>query len=172
MHVMDGRPKASHLSFVAALAAAACGVGCDRDRDEFSPRITVTGQRLTPTRGKVMVSAGYMVLHNAGPGADRLVAASSPKASAVEIHASVMDGDVARMRYIETLELPPGVDVTFKPGGYHLMVYDPAERLSVGQRFPVTLVFASAGRLQLDFPVQDPPPDTPPMAGVPSRRQH
>ena len=49
---------------------------------------------------------------------------------------------MARMRPVETLELPPGARVSLAPGGLHLMLFDPVAPLAAGQH--ATL------RLQLD----------------------
>ena len=88
----------------------------------------------------------------------RLVAASSPVAGITEVHEMKMEGDVMRMRAIEALDLPQGVAVDLKPGGYHLMLQQLKAPLVKDSQVPVTLVFKDAkgaiSRLSLQLPVR------------------
>jgi copper(I)-binding protein len=68
-----------------------------------------------------------------------LVAAESPAAGAVEIHAMRMEGNVMRMRAIGSLELPAGQTVELKPGGYHAMLLDLKAPLKKGDVVPLRL---------------------------------
>lgn len=74
------------------------------------------------------------------PGGGRLVAASSPLATSVEIHEMAMDGNVMRMREVPALDLPAGQVVELKPGGYHLMLLGLKQPLKAGATVPATLV--------------------------------
>lgn len=75
----------------------------------------------------------------------RLIAAASPAAKLVEIHEMSMGADnVMRMRAIESLELPAGSAVEFKPGGYHIMLMDLVAQMKEGERVPLTLTVESA----------------------------
>src|SRR5215213_6325682 len=54
--------------------------------------------------------------------ADELTGISSDVAEAVEIHESMTSGDVMEMHPMESVPLPAGKTVTFKPGGLHIML--------------------------------------------------
>ncbi len=88
----------------------------------------------------------------------QLVGVETPAAGAGEIHEMKMDGDVMRMRAIESLALPEGQTVELKPGGYHLMFQQLKAPLNDGVDVPVTLVFKDGkgemSRLHLQVPVQ------------------
>ncbi len=57
-------------------------------------------------------SAAYMVISNSGKEADRLVSAKADVSKAVEIHETVMDGDVMRMQAVQGgIEVPAGGQV-------------------------------------------------------------
>ena len=87
---------------------------------------------------------------------DRLVAAESDAAQKVEIHEMKMDGSVMRMRELEKgLEIPPGGSVMLKPGGYHIMFMELKAPFAKGAKVPVTLVFEKAGKVDVQFAVQD-----------------
>jgi periplasmic copper chaperone A len=100
------------------------------------------------------VSAGYLRIRNAGPTADRLLAASSPAARSVELHETTMtDGDM-QMREVERLELAPGAVVSLSPGGMHLMLIGLVKPLKVGAVIPLTLQFERAGRVDATLRVR------------------
>ena len=96
-------------------------------------------------------SAGYMTITNTGDSDDTLLAieAAVPR---VMIHNTVMDGDVARMEHVMQLDIPAGATVSFAPGGLHVMFMGlSGAPLAPGDLLPATLVFANAGRLDVDF---------------------
>ncbi|MCW5752857.1 MAG: copper chaperone PCu(A)C [Alphaproteobacteria bacterium] len=97
--------------------------------------------------------AGYLVIHNEGPAADRLVRAESGAARAVELHTHIRDGEIVRMRPVEAIELPPGAAVRLAPGGQHLMFLGLARPFAAGEKVAVTLVFERAGRLEIELAV-------------------
>src|SRR5260221_175469 len=68
----------------------------------------------------------------------RLVGVESPAAGLAEVHEMKMEGDVMRMRAIDGLDLPKGVAVDLKPGGYHVMLQHDVEaaRLQVHGHAP------------------------------------
>lgn len=88
----------------------------------------------------------------------RLVGVETTAAASAEIHEMKMDGDVMRMREIDGLDLPQGVMVELKPGGYHLMFQQLQAPLKEGSQVPLTLVFkdgkGETSRLHLNVPVQ------------------
>lgn len=102
-------------------------------------------------------SAVYMVLANSGATADRLVAAQAGVSNAVEIHETKMEGDVMRMQQVEGgLEVPAGGQVELRPGGLHVMLIGLTRDLNVGERFPLTLQFASGNSLVVEAEVRQP----------------
>lgn len=102
-------------------------------------------------------SAVYMGLINSRETADRLVSAQADVSNAVEIHETRMDGDVMRMQQVEGgIEIPARSQVELKPGGYHVMLIGLTRDLNVGDKFPVTLEFASGVTLQVEAEVRQP----------------
>jgi copper(I)-binding protein len=99
------------------------------------------------------VAAGYMVVRNKAPAADRLLGASSPAARKVETHVTVRDGDIMRMREVQGYEIPAGGAFELKPGGPHLMFIDVRKPFAEGETVPVTLRFEKAGEKKVEFRV-------------------
>ncbi|MEZ4767343.1 MAG: copper chaperone PCu(A)C [Caldilineales bacterium] len=104
-----------------------------------------------------MNSAVYMVLANGSATPDRLVSAAADVAGAVEIHETVMDGDVMRMQQLtDGIEIPANGQVELKPGGLHVMLIGLARDLNPGETFPVTLQFEQAGAVTVEAEVRQP----------------
>lgn len=102
-------------------------------------------------------SAVYMLLANKGTAADRLVAAEADVAKSIEIHETKMEGDMMRMQPVEGgIEVPAGGQVELKPGGYHVMLIGLTRDLNAGEKFPVTLKFASGATLKVEAEVREP----------------
>jgi copper(I)-binding protein len=109
-----------------------------------------------PTPGGARTGAVYFrELRNTGTQADALTGARTPAAASVEIHRSVVEGDVARMRAQTALPLAPGQSLPVRHGGtWHLMLVGLAAPLKHGDRFPMTLRFEKAGEVEVVVQVQ------------------
>jgi periplasmic copper chaperone A len=109
--------------------------------------------RATP--GGAKVAAGYVRITNGGATPDRLVGGTAIVAGKFEIHEMSMQGDVMRMRPLDTgLEIKPGQTVELKPGGLHLMFMDLQRPLKEGETVKGTLVFEKAGTVEVDYAVR------------------
>jgi len=62
------------------------------------------------------------------------------------------------MRPVESIDLPAGVAVELKPGGYHIMFIDLVKPLEVGTTIALTLTFEKAGEITIEVPVLDEAP--------------
>ncbi|MFC3108496.1 copper chaperone PCu(A)C [Undibacterium arcticum] len=90
----------------------------------------------------------YMTIENKGDQADQLISMETPIASSVEMHSMSMDGNVMRMRAIDSLELKPASTTTLKPGdGYHIMLIGLKQPLKAGDKFPLLLRFKKTGEI-------------------------
>lgn len=95
------------------------------------------------TAGASATGAAYVMLMG-GPQPDRLVAVSTPVAAAAQVHETIDDHGVMRMRPVAAVPIPPNGMVTFAPGGLHIMLTGLKQPLVAGQSFPLTLTFAHA----------------------------
>jgi len=108
--------------------------------------------RATP--GGAKVGGAYLELKAAPGKGDRLIAAKSAAAGSVEIHTHVMEGGVARMRRVDAIEVAGGKSAMLQPGGYHIMLIDLKQPLKQGDRLKLTLVFETAGEIEVDATVE------------------
>ena len=112
-------------------------------------RATVPGQRAT---------GAFMTL-TAREGAT-LVGASSAVAGVTQVHEMRLEAGVMKMRAVTGgLDLPAGLAVELKPGGYHVMLMDLKAPLEVGTIVALTLLFTNAAgqpnKLELQLPVSN-----------------
>ncbi|RAU22096.1 hypothetical protein CU669_10480 [Paramagnetospirillum kuznetsovii] len=96
--------------------------------------------------------AAFLVINNHGA-ADRLIGAEAAISKTVEIHTHIKDGDVFKMRKVDSIAVPMHGSTELKPGGDHVMFIGLNEALKEGAKVPVTLTFEKAGKITVDVPV-------------------
>jgi copper(I)-binding protein len=134
-----------------AVLAAAAEAGSTRVGDI---EVSDAWSRATPPAAKTGVA--YVTVTNQGREADRLVAVEATGAPRAEMHMHVMDGDIARMRPVQAVDVPPSETIVFRPGGLHIMLVDLDGPLKEGESFPLTLVFERSGRVTLGASIGKP----------------
>ena len=108
-------------------------------------------QALTP------VAVAYLNLWNPGTEPDRLILATSPETRAAELHETLDDAGIVRMRRVaDGLVLPAGGTARLTPGGMHLMLLGPSAAFRQGGTVPLVLRFERAGEIRVDLPVSAP----------------
>ncbi|MBI3514367.1 MAG: copper chaperone PCu(A)C [Proteobacteria bacterium] len=106
------------------------------------------------TAGNSRVGAAYFTLEAVGATPDRLVKVETPVAAVGELHAHMMHDNVMQMRPVGAVEVQPGAPTVLQPGGLHVMLFDLKDALKAGERFPLTLQFERAGRIEIMVPVE------------------
>lgn len=152
-----------HL-FCGFLLAATASLSAAHDYKVGSIKIDHPWARAT-SAGQA-AGGGYAVFTNAGA-SDRLISVSSAAAERVELHEMKMDGDMMRMRQLESIDLPAGKSVELKPGGLHIMFIGLKKPLTEGSKFPLKLKFEKAGEVTVDVKVE---PAT--AAATPGEHKH
>ncbi len=121
----------------------------------WAQQVQIEGPFARPTIGQQRTSAAYMTIRTPGQ-ADTLLRASSPLAAKVELHNHIRDGDVMRMREVESIPIPAAGAATLAPGGLHIMLLELKQPLKTGDKVPLTLEFEKAGKVEVSAPVQMP----------------
>ncbi|MCB1171966.1 MAG: copper chaperone PCu(A)C [Leptospiraceae bacterium] len=106
-----------------------------------------------PLKGMGM-TAGYMKLSNQGPESIELTKAECPDFEKLELHETIMDGDVMKMRPVESLTIKPGETLELKPHAHHLMLIGPKKEIKAGDSLEITLYFRNAPARKLALPVK------------------
>jgi len=134
-----------------------------------APGVQVENAWARATAAGAKAGAIYLTLTDKSA-PDRVVGASTPVAATAELHETVNDNGVMRMRPVAGLALETGKAVVLKPGGYHLMLMGLRERLKPGDTFPLTLVFEKAGTVTVTVTVAAAGASEAPMSGMGSMK--
>ncbi|PKU26561.1 copper chaperone PCu(A)C [Telmatospirillum siberiense] len=105
------------------------------------------------TAGNASNGAAYFTVTNSGKTGDRLVGVETTVASA-QLHTNLMEDGVMKMRSLDGVDIPPGGNATLSPGGQHIMLMGLKAPLKMGEKFPMVLTFAQAGRVTVDVLVE------------------
>ena len=93
--------------------------------------------REAPPNASVM--AGYVTITNNSKQDHILTFAKSKQFSAVEIHSTIVEDGVAKMRRQDDLPVPAGGSLELKPGSYHLMLMSPKTAFKANDEVTVTV---------------------------------
>lgn len=126
------------ITLAALAATAACG-------GNAGPPIVATDVVVTAPGAGMPMAAGYLRIDNRSGSDIRITRVSSPEYGSVEMHETVVEDGIARMRAIPVLEIANGEAAVFERGGRHLMLMQP-----VGEPRTVTLNFYSGDVLLLN----------------------
>lgn len=100
--------------------------------------------------------AVYATIDNNGRTGDRLVSVTTDRALMAMIHEGGMDNGVARMRMIDSLDIPAGTGAKLAPGGNHIMLEGLKAPLVAGDTFQVTMKFERSGEMAVPVSVVAP----------------
>jgi copper(I)-binding protein len=95
---------------------------------------------LPPTQSN---TAAYVTVRNTGPAAVRITGASAGLAGRVELHDSVAVEGMQRMQQQPFVDVPPGAQVEFAPGGLHLMLLGLERMPAAGEAIQLCLQLGS-----------------------------
>ena len=117
--------------------------------------LTIVHPVARPTMGAAANSAVYLTIHNDGED-DVLIDVEGPAANAVELHTTIEEDGILKMRHLgDGLEIPADSEVELAAGGHHVMLMGLADPLEYGDEFTITLIFEKAGRIDIDVMVVD-----------------
>lgn len=101
------------------------------------------------------ISGAFLTIVNSGPTADRLLSVRTPVAPLAELHETIDDNGVLKMRLAPNgFEVPAKGKLELKPGGKHAMFTGLTSAVAVGSEIELTLVFEKAGELTIKAPVK------------------
>lgn len=134
-------------------------------------KIETPWSRATPGNSKI--GAGYLTVTNTGTVPDTLVSATTSASDHVEIHEMAMKDGVMTMRPVKNgVAVAPGKSVSFAPGGFHMMLMGLKAPLKQGDKVPLTLTFAKAGKVDVTLDVQGIGAQAPAGSAAPAGHMH
>lgn len=118
--------------------------------------IEISHPRARATVGTAANGAAYLKIVNHGARDDSLTAASTPAAAKAELHTTLNENGVTKMRPLAEVPIKAGASAEFKPGGMHIMLLGLKQPLKAGGGFPLTLTFKAAGAVETTLTVEKP----------------
>ncbi|KIE21886.1 hypothetical protein SE23_06670 [Vibrio sinaloensis] len=108
--------------------------------------------RATPPNAAT--SAVFAEITNRSENDRVIVSASTEAAGKVELHDVIKEGDVMKMRQIESITVPANGKVELKPGSLHIMLFDLTQPLVEGEAIDVQITFANGQKQTFNAPIK------------------
>jgi copper(I)-binding protein len=100
--------------------------------------------------------AGYLCLNNTADTPVTLVGVESPVFEYIMMHRTETVDGMARMLHQDQVVVAAGTRVCFEPGGLHLMMPAPEQRLVAGDQLELNLQFADGSSRRIQASVKAP----------------
>jgi copper(I)-binding protein len=100
-----------------------------------------------------MPAGGYFTAQNNSGKDIAITGVSSDACGMLMMHQSKSTGGMSGMDMVNEVKLPPGGQVKFAPGGYHLMCEQP--RLKIGTKTPVAIHLSNGSTVVVAFDVKN-----------------
>jgi copper(I)-binding protein len=142
-----------HMSRILASLAIVLLAAC---RSGGEP-VQISDARAGATPPGTSVAAAYMSI--VASDGDTLLGAATPIAERVEMHSSIEEDGMMKMRQLGQIELAPGKPVALQPGAAHFMLIELTAPLAADTTFPLTLRFQKAGERVVEVRVVAPGAD-------------
>lgn len=145
--------RGAALTIAAVLALAACGASNDDSgpaagaaADGEAELVIADAWVKAAEEG---MTAAFGTLENPTDADIEVVSVTSPAATAMELHETVMDDDGQMvMREVNSLVVPAGGSVELSPGGDHLMFMGLPEPITSGDDVEITLTLADGTEVE------------------------
>jgi copper(I)-binding protein len=107
--------------------------------DDSFPNINNYWLRAAPPNAMMM--AAYGDLNNDTDQQKVLIGAYSPDFGMVEIHKTIITDGMARMVHQAEIIIKPHGQLSFKPGGLHIMLMQPSKAIKPGDDIKICLIY-------------------------------
>ena len=100
------------------------------------------------------ITSGYFNLTNQSTKPIKLASVSSSVFERVEIHQHVMEDGMMDMQQVtDAITIAPEKTIEFKPGGYHLMLFNPKQKVAKKSQVDLKLNFVEQGTVKTNATV-------------------
>lgn len=109
-----------------------------------------------PTSASQKNGAAYFTLLHMTREDDRILGVSTPIADKAELHVTVngedkdVEMETVTMKKVEVIDVPHMSTLYFDPYGRHVMLMGLKKQLKEGEKFPLTLMFEKAGKVETE----------------------
>jgi len=124
---------------------------------ESKDTISVDGAWVREAPPNASMMAGYATIQNHTDQNRIIASAKSKQFNMVEVHQTIIEDGVSKMRRQDDLAIPAGGSLELKPGSYHLMLMGPKSALQANDEVIVTLALKQGDQIEeidIVMPVQ------------------
>ncbi len=105
-----------------------------------------------PPVSKVM--AAYMEIENETLQHRQAVSMQCKEFERAEFHRTVEKDGIASMKHQQVLNIPAGSQLELEPGGYHIMLFNPARHLLAGDKTSCNMKFDDGTTIAIELEVR------------------
>ena len=100
------------------------------------------------------VMAAYMEIDNESTHQRQATAVACREFERAEFHRTVEQDGIASMQHQARLTIPADSELQLEPGGYHLMLFNPARRLLAGESTDCTMTFDDGTMVKFELKIK------------------
>jgi len=100
-------------------------------------------------------AAGYMTIRNHGNSDIEIISITTSVADHPEFHAMSMDNGMMHMKKMDKVIIPAKGEISFSPGGNHLMLIGLTKSLKTGEHLMITLKTSDGESVMVHAEVKD-----------------
>jgi copper(I)-binding protein len=134
---------------LAAIGLAAAFAAAPAFAADCLPKVEGAWIRMPPAGLPMM--AGYARISNPCKAPLAIVGAHSAAFADTSLHETRIENGMSRMRATRALRLAPGGSAVLEPGGFHLMLMNPAKPLHAGDRVAIEFTLQDGRRFSAPF---------------------
>jgi copper(I)-binding protein len=105
-----------------------------------------------PPVSKVM--AAYMEIENETGERRQAVSMQCEEFERAEFHRTVEKDGMARMQHQQVLNIPANSELELEPGGYHIMLFNPARHLLAGDKTSCSMKFDDGTTIAIELEIR------------------
>lgn len=105
-----------------------------------------------PPVSKVM--AAYMEIENETGEQRQAVSMQCKEFERAEFHRTIEKDGMARMQHQQMLNIPANSELELEPGGYHIMLFNPARHLLAGDRTSCSMKFDDGTTIAIELEIR------------------
>ena len=113
-------------------------------------QVRIVNARVTEAPPVVGINAGYFEIDNGTSTPVTLTQVNSADFARIELHRTIIENGIARMTPAGPVTVAAQSRLEFAPGGYHLMLFQPARPLRAGDTVKLAFQFADDSTMEVD----------------------
>lgn len=110
--------------------------------NSYAEDISITDAWINEAPPGVSILAAYATINNLSDIDINLIEVHAESFEFVELHESMMEDGMASMKQHKTITIASKSTLSLKPGGFHLMLFNPKQRISAGDQIRLIFRFA------------------------------